>query len=330
MTALAILEPAPLQIHEPSRNPVHVYLASLAPRSAVTMEQSLRVLAEISAGRKMLADLFPWHSVRPEHVAAFKAALAERSKPATANKHLAALRGVLKAAWRVGLMDSETYHRTADFTPIRGSTLPRGRCLDAGELRSLFASCGVDRSHSGRRDAALLAILYGAGIRRSEAVALDVADFNQETGEIRIREGKGRKERLTYIANGALAAVVDWLAVRGLEPGLLLLPILRGGIGTVVYRRMSSQAVYVALRKRGAQAGLASYSPHDLRRTFVGDLLDAGGDISTVQRLAGHSSVTTTQRYDRRPEQAKRKASGLLHVPYLAPEKNACRAKAPG
>lgn len=275
----------------------------------------MRVLAEVSSGRKMPADGFPWQDVGPEHVAAFKAALGERCKPATANKHLAALRGVLKAAWRVGLMDSETHHRAADFTPIRGSTLPRGRCLDAGELRGIFASCGADRSHSGRRDAALLAILYGACVRRSEAMALDVADFNLESGELRIREGKGRKERLTYIANGALTAVADWLAVRGSKPGPLLLPILRGGIGTVVYRRMSSQAVYVALRKRGRDAGIAGYSPHDLRRTFVGDLLNAGGDFSTVQRLAGHSSVSTTQRYDRRPGQAKRKASGLLHVP---------------
>ncbi len=79
---------------------------------------------------------------------------------------------------------------------------------------------------------------------------------------------------------------------------------------------MTAQAVYNMLKKRAAEAGVRDFSPHDLRRTFVSDLLDAGADIATVAKMAGHANVQTSVRYDRRPDEAKRKAADLLNIPY--------------
>ena len=110
-----------------------------------------------------------------------------------------------------------------------------------------------------------------------------------------------------------------WLAARGDRAGSLF---LRAGRTERVHDQgITAQAIYSALRRRAKQAGVKAFSPHDLRRSFVGDLLDAGADISSVQQLAGHSSVTTTQRYDRRGERAKAKAAELLHVPFVEVER---------
>ncbi len=137
--------------------------------------------------------------------------------------------------------------------------------------------------------------------------------LDAEAGSLKVR-GKGRKERLAYACEGATEALADWLKVRPDEPGPLLLPVRKGG--AIQSGRMSTQAVYEILRSRASKAGVKQFSPHDLRRTFVGSLLDAGADVSVVSKLAGHASVTTTARYDRRGEKAKRKAASLLHVPY--------------
>lgn len=309
--ALVITTPARLDQH-----PAAVYIAQLAPGARRTMRQALNAIAGMLTNGQADALAINWAGLRFQHTAAIRARLAEQYSAATANKMLSALRGTLKAAWQLGLIGAEDYQRTIAVENVTGSTLPAGRALTPGEIAALFEACSKDSSPAGVRDAALIALLYAGGLRRAEVCSLDAEDYDPGTGTVKVR-GKRNKERMAYLESGAMDALADWLGFRGSAPGSLFCPVEKGG--KIEHRRLNPQSIYNALAKRAKEAGVKELSPHDFRRTFVSDLLDAGADIATVQKLAGHANVNTTARYDRRGETAKKKAVGLLHVPYRRP-----------
>ncbi len=310
-------------------SPVSAYLATLSPSSRRPMRTNLETIASFVSGGRAQAKELAWWRLRYQHTSLIRSTLAELYAPATANLMLSAVRGVLKSSFRLGYMSAEDHARAADVPPVRGSRLPPGRSIERGELYDLFRVCYEDgKKARGARDAAMLALLYVCGLRRSEAVSLDLADYDPDTLEVRVR-GKGNKERLNYAEGGADRAINLWVSVRGESEGALLLPVNKGGRivyerelrserdGANVPRRLSDQAVYDAVRRRQKEAGVKKLSPHDFRKTFIGDLLDAIGDLSAAQQLAGHADPGTTARYDRRGERAKRKAASHLHVPYF-------------
>ena len=122
-------------------------------------------------------------------------------------------------------------------------------------------------------------------------------------------------ERVGYIDDGAAEAMETWITARGEEPGPLFCAITQRG--EVIIRSIADQAVYSILQTRAIKAKVRPFSPHDLRRSCLSDLLDAGVDISVVQQFVGHANVTTTARYDRRGEHAKKRAAKSLHVPFV-------------
>lgn len=303
--------------NDPARllSPVDVYLERLgSPESRRTATKGMRALAAIITGSREHAARIPWEQLRSWHTQAIRAELQTRYAPATANLYLSVLRGVLEAAWELGGLTSEEYQRAVHVKAVPGDRLPAGRALSRGEISALFAVCAHDDTAAGARDAALLAVLYAAGLRRSEAAALQLGDFDPDSGALAIHHTKGNKERRVYLSDGSKDALADWVTVRGSEGGALFCPVNKGG--NVQPRGMTSQAIYSALLKRAGEAHVAAFSPHDLRRTMIGDLLEAGADVSTVSKLAGHAQVTTTAAYDRRGEAAKQQAARLLHVPY--------------
>lgn len=313
------LLPVPVHQRLPAdRHPARVYLASLAQGSRPAMRGSLQVISELLTKGQCNWETMPWHLLRVQHTQALRAELAGRYAASTSNKMLAALRGVLRAAWELGQLETDPYQRAVSVRAVRGETVPRGRSISKGELRALFTSCIQDHSPIGARDAALLAVLYGSGLRRAEAAALDVADYDPEAGSLRVRTGKGNKERICYTAAGERHLIEKWLRARveggaSASGGPLFLPMLKGG--KIRLRRLDARSVLDIAQKRARQAGVKHLTPHDFRRTMIGDLLDAGADISTVQKLAGHAQVTTTARYDRRGEVAKARAAEMLHIP---------------
>lgn len=306
------------------QNPALVYLASLSSaESRRTMRNALNAITDIivpdlsrtlpKEAQKQRYQYVVWSALRYQHVQAIRAELALWYAPATTNKILSALRGVLDAAFNLEQLSAEDYQRARQVKNVRGESLPAGRDVKPEELRALIDVCQEEASPAAIRDTAIIGVLYTCGLRRAELVSLTRDNLDMQERKLMVKQAKGRKQRTAYVSGGALAALKSWLGMRGTFDGALFNPILKNG--TVVKRAMTAQAVYYILKKRAEQADVPDFSPHDMRRTFVGDLLDRGADIVVVSKLAGHADVKTTARYDRRPEEAKRRAAELLDFP---------------
>ena len=319
---LQTLTPAELTFDPTLPSPAQAYLSALSPSGRRTQQTALNNLAFLfSAGKVSSCLRFPWQALRYEHTSGLAAHMvAIGYAKSSVNKHLVALRRVLEEAYRLGLYpEHNDYFRAAAVKSLRTNTIPRGRVLKMDELRALVQACQSDRQnpHLGVRDAAIITVLYGAAIRRQEIVDLNLADVSMEEGKLRIL-GKGSKKRLVYLSPDSLKALEAWLALRGRRLGPLFTRISKSG--NLLPGRLTPQAVYYLLKHRQRQAGLQSFTPHDLRRTAITDLLSAEVDVLTVSAIAGHASADTTRRYDRRTEETKKAAAKKLESPYQ-PEK---------
>jgi integrase len=304
-----------LQITRGAVSPAVAYIASLAPGdSRRVMTQELRKVARLmGAGDWQQVD---WTTLNAANVAAIMAKV--EGAPASRRKTLAALKGVAKAAWRMGLMDAESLARINDIRGDRGHREPKGRNIEAWELAALMRVCAADPSPAGARDGAMIAIAAKTGARRAELASMGYSSVLRDGDSSEIRTiGKGNKERLLYLDNGALDALNDWLLIRGDMDGPLFCAIDKAGKMDPEHQ-LTTTALHKILLRRAAEAGLTNpITWHDFRRTFAGALLDAGEDIATVSAMMGHSSVATTGHYDRRPAEARRKAARKISIPHF-------------
>ena len=214
----------------------------------------------------------------------------------TISRRMASLRSFFTFGLR------EEWVTTNPATPLRNPRVTRSLpfFLTTVELGLLLQTPTPDGM--GRRDRAILEVMYSSGVRVSELVELNVGDYDAVEGIIRVR-GKGKKERFAPIGSFAAETLALWFDVRRELLALPFARIKKDGPNTALFLnkyagRFDVRSIARMIEKHINAAGLDSRtSPHTLRHTFATHLLDCGADIRSIQELLGHANIVTTQIY---------------------------------
>jgi integrase/recombinase XerC len=181
--------------------------------------------------------------------------------------------------------------------PARALAFPRlparlPRTLPANDLEQALDRLQAAEDRTAPRDRALLELAYSSGLRLSELVGLNRGDVDRGAGLVRVR-GKGRRERIVPVGDGALCALDGYLAGRP-AGGRREEPVFAGPSGA----RLSGRTVQRVVRRRLADVARGlGVTPHALRHSFASHMLDRGADLRAIQEMLGHRSLATTQVY---------------------------------
>ena len=210
--------------------------------------------------------------------------------PRTRARHLVALRGFYKYLTQAGILS----HNPAKMVDLPKSGLKLPAVLNIEQVARLLAAPDREKS-AGLRDAAMLELIYAAGLRVSELVSLEITAVNLEAGFVRVL-GKGSKERIVPMGRKAIDALQAYLARS--RPLLLKDVLSRYLFVARAGKPMTRQGFWKLLRRYALLAGLdQQISPHSLRHSFASHLLEGGADLRAVQVMLGHADITTTQIY---------------------------------
>jgi len=268
----------------------------LASRTLTLYTLDLEKLAQFASGVNV-----PLLQLQPAHIRRFVAQMhgAGRSSRGIA-LILSGWRGFFTWAARQGLVTSNPVQGVRG--PKAAKPLPKALGVDDAVRLADFHAAGADPWLEAR-DAAMVELLYGCGLRVGELVGLDRTAgsdaaregrgwIDLQAGEAHVL-GKGGKRRSLPLGTAARQALAVWLPLRGSAGGPALFVGQRG-------TRLSAQSVWKRLRQRSGQAGLTTpVHPHMLRHSFASHLLQSSGDLRAVQELLGHANITTTQVYTR-------------------------------
>lgn len=289
---------------------LEAYISGLAPsgRRGITslLNRSASILKHGAD-----ADNYPWEQLNFAAVAKVRAALLDDGYAVSSvNMALSALRGVAQTAFNLNFLNVETLARIRSVKRVNGDIQRKGRALNKQEIRALIQAAKRHSQTVRRcRDVALVLTLCGTGLRAGELVKLERRDY--DNGILTVRQGKGRKYREIHVAAAVGKAICAWLNISADEDDSALFSRIQRN-GKAASQPLTTTGLTGILEQLQQKSGIARFTPHDIRRTFITRLLEQGVDINTVRQLAGHNDITTTTRYDYRDDDMKAKASQRL------------------
>jgi integrase len=215
--------------------------------------------------------------------------------PSTLNQRLAAIRKLAREATLNGVLAADVAAGIEQTPGAKQRGARAGNWLTRDEAQALI-NLPDPATLKGKRDRAVLALLIGCALRRSEAVGLSVNDVQQRDGRWVIPDLRGKHGRIRTVPVPAWVktALDDWTEAAAIREGRLLRSMNRHG--AIVGESISGQAILALVRAYGAQLGV-KLQAHDARRTAAKLCRAAGGELEQIQLLLGHSSVQTTERY---------------------------------
>ncbi|MGG6063567.1 tyrosine-type recombinase/integrase [Salmonella enterica] len=283
------------------------YINGLAPSG----RRGITSLLNRSAGilkRGADAEDYPWEQLNYAAVAKVRATLLDDGYAVSSvNMALSALRGVAQTAFNLNCMNAEMLARIRSVKRVSGDVQRKGRAMGRQEIRALIYSAKQHSQPARRcRDTAIVLTLCGTGLRGGELVKLERRDY--DNGILTVRQGKGRKYREIHVADAVDRVIRAWLKVSANEAENALFSRIQRN-GKAATQPLTTTGLTGILAELQQASGIARFTPHDMRRTFITRLLEQGVDINTVRQLAGHSDISTTTRYDCRGESMKISAS---------------------
>lgn len=220
----------------------------------------------------------------------------QKCSSANINQKLSAIRKLASEAEDNNLLDSRIANgiRAVKGIPLRGQRT--GNWLTREEAQTWLNAPDI-KTLKGLRDRAILAVLIGCGLRRSEAAILSVSHIQQREGRWAIVDivGKRDKMRTVPMPSWAKSAIDAWLYVAQIEAGFIFRPVNKGG--KLTGNRLTEQAIYNIVVSYAEKLEKKGIAPHDLRRTFAKLAHKGGSPIDQIQLSLGHDSIQTTEKY---------------------------------